>query len=706
MSTGYPSVFSPVRVGKLELKNRILLAPMEGTTMIEWMMPTGFRKEVHDFYIERAKDGVGLMVPGMTPVRSLLGGTEWLHEHPEAFEGLSELLKEIHSYGSRVFIQLGLFSGRNFILSRGMADLLDQAGAGQGEDGQGEAGRRDTAQAETEAMAQLVRDIKVNMKAPDEGSPNVWLPEYTCRALTVEEIHEYVQAYAKSALLCKINGADGVEVHAVHEGYLMDQFTTPYTNHRQDEYGGSFENRYRFAVEVVRAIKELCGEDFPVSMRYSVTSKTRGYNAAAVPGETFTEAGRTMEESERAIKYLEEAGVDLFNCDNGTYDAWFWAHPPVYMPLNCNLEEVKHIKQFTSRPVYCAGRMQMDTAEREIAAGTIDGVTIGRQILVDEEYLTKMRSGREAEVHPCIGCHNACLALATFKGVGAETLEATDHRYCALNPRAFEEKRYTPVPSAHPRKMAVIGGGIGGVEFAIQAARRGHNVTLYEKTGRIGGVFNEAAAMDFKEKDKELLAWYERELAKSPVKVCLNTEITDLDAVEADEIIVATGAQPRRLNIPGAERAIDAASFLKDRSVAGEHVVIVGGGLTGCEIAYQLALDGKKPAIVEMTDDLIKAVGVSAANTTMLRELMRFHQVPVYLESTTEAISGESVRIRTPEGEKELPADTVIVSIGYISSVPFETEGRAHVHLLGDAGKVGNLKTAIWGANDLVLSLS
>lgn len=682
MSGKYKAVFTPIKIGNITIKNRVLLAPMEGTTLIEWMMPVGFRKEVRQFYIERAKDGVGLMIPGMTPVRSLLGGTKWLHEHAEAFEGVKELLDEIHQYGSKVFIQLGLFSGRNFILSKQMSEVMNQK--------------------QTEQNKQLIQDLKVNMVAPDEGSPNVWMPEQLCRGLTVDEIHEYVQAYAKSALLCKQNGADGVEVHAVHEGYLMDQFTTPYTNHRTDEYGGSFENRYRFAVEVVREIKKLCGEDFPVSMRYSVTSKTKGFNSAAVPGEVFEEAGRTMAESEKAIKYLENAGVDMFNCDNGTYDAWFWAHPPVYMPLNCNLKEVKHIRRFTDKPVYCAGRMQMDVAEREIAEGNIDGVAIGRQILVDEEYLTKLREGREDDIHPCIGCHNACLALATYKGVGAEMLDSSDHRYCALNPRAFEEEKYTPIQTAQPKKLAVIGGGIGGMEFAIQAARRGHDVTIYEKSGRLGGVFNEAAAMDFKEKDRELLKWYVHELEKLPVKIMYHTEVTNLDALEADEIIISTGARPRKLNIPGGEYALDAATFLKNQETAGENVVIIGGGLTGCEIAYQLALKGRKPILVEVQDDLIKAIGVSAANTTMLRELMRYHEIPVYLESCVERITKNSVMIRIPDGKKILPADTVIVSVGYTSYLPFDIQGKEHVHVLGDAKKVGSLKTAIWDANDLV----
>lgn len=686
MKKNYEALFTPLKIGNVEVKNRIMLAPMEGTSMISWMIPSGFRPEVHDFYIERAKDGVGLMIPGMVPVRSLFGGTKWLHENPKVFEPMKNLLDEIHTYGSKVFIQLGLFSGRNFVLSKAMGDELNKG--------------------PEERNAAVVQDLAVNMVAPDDGEPNVWMPEYLCRALTVDEIHEYVHAYAQSALLCKQAGVDGVEVHAVHEGYLMDQFTTKYTNHRTDEYGGNFENRYRFAVEVVREIKRLCGEDFPVSMRYSVTSKTIGFNQAAVPGEEFVEAGRDMEESERAIKLLEDAGVDVFSCDNGTYDAWFWAHPPVYMPLNCNLEEVKHIKKFTTKPVYCAGRMQADTAEEEIARHTIDGVAIGRQILTDECFLTKLQEGKEEEIRPCIGCHSGCLPIATYKGAGAESEEIEDHKYCALNPYAFEEKKYAPVRTEHPKKIAVVGAGIGGIEFAIQMAKRGHDVIVYEKSDRIGGVFNEAAAMDFKEKDVELLKWYVHQLEVLPVTVKYQTEINNIDEIKADEIVIATGAKPRRLKIKGKEQILDAVTFLKDRSAAGEKVVIIGGGLTGCEIAYQLVLDGKKPVIVEMMDDLVKAPGISAANTTMLRELMRYYKVPVYLESSTEAVEDGVVIVNTKDGKVRIPADTVIASIGYTSYMPFDIEEKSNVHVLGDALKVGNLKTAIWAANDLVLTLS
>ena len=585
-----------------------------------------------------------------------------------------------------MFFQLGLFSGRNFTLPTALIPF--------------------TKSKIKKALMSPIINLDTNLVCPDDGLPNVWAPEVSCRALTTKEIEEYVEAYAKCALLCKEAGVDGVEVHAVHEGYLMDQFTLPYCNHRTDKYGGSFENRYRFACEVVRRIKELCGKDYPVSIRYSVTSKTIGFNRGALPGEEFTEIGRTMEESEKAIQLLEEAGVDMFNCDNGTYDAWFWAHPPVYMPLNCNLEEVKHIKNFTTKPVYCAGRMEVDVAEKELAAGTIDGVAIGRQFLTDEDFITKVKEGRLEDIRPCIACHAGCLPVATFKGVGVEMNmdKSANNRYCALNSCTLAERMYTPKPSTDPKHFAVIGGGIAGMEFALQADRRGHKVDLYEKTNQLGGVFIAAAAPSFKEKDKELIKWYERQLAKSNVMVHMNTEIKDLGELKVDEVVIATGSTAKKLPIPGGDSVVLAVDYLLNPACVGENVLVIGGGLTGCEIAYDLAMQGKKPVVVEMQDDLVKVQGVNMANSNYLRNAMDRYQVPVYLESSVKEIKDGSVIIKTKDGEKTIEVDSVISSIGYDSYAPLYKEKAEHVHVLGDAKTVGNLKTAIWGANDLVIT--
>ena len=442
---------------------------------------------------------------------------------------------------------------------------------------------------------------------------------------------------------------------------------------------------------------------------------TRGFNQGAVPGEQFQEVGRSMEESEQAIRILEKAGYDLFNCDNGTYDAWFWAHPPVYAPLNLNLSYVEHIKQFTSKPVVCAGRMQPDAAAESIAEGKIDAMGVGRQLLCDPEFITKIRENRMEDIRPCIACHGACLPFNGLNGKGTDIDPMhVEMGRCVLNPWTNNELKYSKEPAVHPKRIAVIGGGIGGMETAIQASLRGHSVDLYEKTDRLGGVFNAAAAMSFKEKDKELLRWYCRKLEKSGVIVHMNTEISDLKQLDADIAVIATGAHPRMLRIPGAERAISAADFLDGKKDVGDRVAIIGGGLTGCEIAYDLALQGKHPSIIEMTPYLVGAKGICMANSTMLLELLRYHGVPSYLNASAESITDDGVVIRTPDGEKTVKADSVILSVGYTPDTQFlsekEKKNRAEntpeVYFVGDCDKVGSLKTVIKQAFELVQNIS
>ena len=679
MPERYPNLFSPIKIGSCTLKNRVILAAMGGTNFI--IPPTGeFNPDVWDDYIARAKGNVGLMIPGVTFVNT----AGWLYQHEDAFLGpIKALMEEIHSYGSKVFLQLGAGFGRAAHVGRGDMEKPEN---------------------------------RAGLVSASDGIPNVWNPELKHRALTVEEIHAYVDAYGKSALLCKEAGIDGVEIHAIHEGYTLDQFATACTNHRTDEYGGSLENRLRFVSEVIREIKKTCGADYPVMVRYGVASKMRGFNKGALPGEAYEEFGRSMEESPAVARALVAAGADALDADNGSYDSWWWAHPPVYMPLHCNFPEVAYIKQFVDVPVFCAGRMEDPAfAEKTIASGQIDGIAVGRQFLTDPEWLNKAREGREADILPCIACHNGCFPVGGIPKPGQGGYPTA---HCALNPVTLEEKNWVLTPAETKKRIAVVGGGVGGMECARILTLRGHAVTLFEKSDRLGGVFIAAAAPDFKEKDKMLLAWYRRQLETLKVQVWLNTE-ADAETVKGfDEVIVATGAAPRKLPLPGLDdpRVVEAVEYLNGVKEVGQNVVIVGGGLTGVEIAYDLARKGKKPSIVEMLPDILQVPGLCAANSNMLREIVRYYDIPVYTDTAlagTADENGFSVRVREKDAaaERLLPADSCILSVGYVPQHRLADDlaasgyDAAKTHIIGDARKVGNLMDVIHEAYALSYDL-
>ena len=682
----YEALFTPWKIGKVEIKNRIVMCPMGGTSLFGWFELGGchFDKEAAKLFLERANNNVGLIIPGIAPLRDTFWG-KWLWQNPKMFEELKEFMDEIHKTGAKLFIQLTAGMGRSWAITELVAPLHKNK--------------------ITRAIVKPIIDTSHELASPSE-QPSRWAHDIICPEMTLEQIHEIIEAFAKTAKLCKDAGVDGVEVHAVHEGYLLDQFAIEYFNKRTDNYGGNFENRYRFATDVVKAIKGECGEDFPVSLRYSVESKMKDFCYGAMPGEKYDEIGRNMEESEKAAKYLQDAGYDMLNADNGTYDSWYWAHPPMYMPENCNLEDVSHIKKFVDIPVVCAGRMDAVTGAKAVKDGKIDAVGVARQFLTDPEWVTKLLEDRLEDIKPCICCHSGCFNFSSSKG-HANTQDLKDTMglaRCALTPQTMQSKKYQIVKAKKAKNIAVIGGGIGGMEAAILLSKRGHKVTLYEKTGELGGVFIAAAAPSFKEKDRELIAWYIREVAKQKVEVKLNTEVTNLDAISADEIIIATGAKAKKLPIKGAEKSIEAIDYLLDKKEIGENVVVIGGGLTGCEIAYDLYLKGKKPQIVEMQDDLVTTPGICLANTSYLRDFFKTNKVPVYLETGVSEILDGSVIIKDKEGNTQtILADTVITSIGY-NPAPLAKKGK-HIHVIGDASSVGNLRSVIWGAWDTCMKL-
>lgn len=692
MDEKYSALFTPWKVGNVEIKNRIVQCSMGGTSLFGWLEPNHFDKEAAYFLLNRAQDGVGLILPGMQCVRDQLGipGRKWLYQNDKMFKELKEYMVEFHKTGAKLFIQLAAGMGRSMAINGWMTKLA----------------KNDI----LNKIASPIVDVQYCCASASE-TPNRWSEDVISRPLTVREIKDMVDAFGKTAKRLREAGVDGVEIHAVHEGYLLDQFTMKNWNYRTDQYGGSFENRFRFPVEIVQAIKRDAGSDFPVSLRYSVVSKTKAWGKGAMPYETdFEEWGRDMEESERAIKYLGDAGYDMFNCDNGTYDAWYWAHPPQYMPDNCNLEYVEHIKKFTDKPVVCAGRMDPVKAAEEIAAGRIDAVAIARQNLVDHDWIHKIQEGRQDEIKPCIRCHNGCFNFAKYKGTSnLQKLDDSLHlARCALNPTTMQHNKYKIVPTKKPKKVAIIGGGVGGMECALVLLQRGHTPVIFEKTDELGGLFLTASAMSFKENDKELIRWYRNEIAKQGVEVRFNTEVTDLGTLRGfDEIIVATGSVPRTMPmIPGFDKTLTFTQLLKEQYEVGDKVLFIGGGQSSCEAAYDLILQGKHPIIVEYADDLVAAQATCLANTSFLRDAMEYHQVPVYLHSTVTAIRDGSVTVKNVQtGETfDVECDNVVNGIGFVPT-PVGGKDNKKVYRVGDCVAIGNLRTVIWRAWDVCMKI-
>lgn len=677
-------LFTPWKIGNCEIKNRVVLTSMGGTNLLGWMENNHFDKAGAKFIMEVAKNNVGLVLPGCQAVYNPMFG-QWLYKNEKMYKDLAAWMPKFHQTGAKLFVQLTAGFGRSFTISSMMEMLYTNK--------------------VLRVLSKPVMNLDKITAAPSP-SPNRWSDKVPSREMTVEEIQEFITAFGKTAKLLKDAGVDGVEIHAVHEGYLLDQFTLKYVNKRTDEYGGSFENRYRFAVEIVKEIKKVCGKDFPVSLRYSVESKTKGFREGALPGEAYTEAGRDMEESEKAVKYLQDAGYDMLNCDNGTYDAWYWAHPPIYMPEDCNLKDVAHIRKFVDIPVVCAGRMNPRTAADAIAEGKIDGAGFARPFLADQEWVTKLMEGREEDIRPCIYCHNGCFNMCHYKGVpNDQALSDSLHlARCAVNAETMQWEKHQIIKTQAPKIVHIIGGGIGGMEAARVLRLRGHHPIIHEKSDKLGGTFIPASAESYKGKLRDLLAWYKKQMSDLGIEIHFNEEIKDLSQFHEAPVIVATGSKARVLkNIPGNEKMLEACDFLNGASV-GETVAVIGGGLTGCEIAYELALQGKKPIIVEMKNDLIAQTGVCLANSSYLREWFAWKKVPVYLETALQEVKDDHIVCKDKDGKEiKIACDSVISSAGYISNplVP----GSKQVHLVGDCLKVGNLRSVIWRAYEVAMKI-
>lgn len=654
----YSKLFSPIKIGSITIKNRFAMAPMGPLGLAD--ANGGWNQRGIDYYVERAKGGTGLIITGVTFFDQVVEKQDPttvpnpLYKPVNFVKTSREMTERIHAYGSKIFLQLSGGFGRVTIPTN-------------------------------------VGDIP---PIAPSAIPHRWLDK-TCRAITVDEIHAIVKQFGEAAFHAKRAGFDGVQIHAVHEGYLIDQFAISMFNQRTDEYGGSLENRLRFAKEIVEEIKKTCGDDFPVTLRFSLKSMIKDWRVGALPGEDFEEKGRDTEEGLKAAKLLESYGYDALDTDVGTYDAWWWNHPPMYQKKGLYREYCKMVKEVVDIPVFCAGRMDNpDMALEAIENGECDVIDLGRPLLADPDYCNKLRCGKITQIRPCISCHEGCMGrVASYSLLN-----------CAVNPQAARERVNAYEPILKKKKVLIVGGGVAGCEAARVLAIRGHQPVVYEKGSRLGGNLIPGGAPDFKEDDIALADWYTNELNRLGVHVHLNTELNEeeIKTMDYDTVILATGSKPKVFSLGDDSHTYTAEQVLLKQKDAGKKTVVVGGGLVGCETALWLAQNGIHVTIVEALDKVMAVNGpLCAANKEMLEALLPFNGVEIITcAKVTEFANGE-VKVDTKEGSKTIMSDSVILSVGYkeentlYNNLQFDIPD---LYLLGDAKKVSNIMYAIWDA--------
>ncbi len=654
----YKTLFTPIKIGAVTIKNRFAMAPMGPLGLADG--DGGFNQRGIDYYTERAKGGTGLIVTGVTFVDNKVEehgmpncpSPTW---NPVHFVRTGrEMTERIHAYGAKIFLQMSGGFGR----------------------------------------VTIPTNLGEYPPVAPSPLPHRWLDK-TCREMTRDEIRHIVKQFGEGAYNAKRAGFDGVQIHAVHEGYLIDQFAIALFNRRTDEYGGSLENRLRFAKEIVEEIKQRCGTDFPVALRYSPKSFIKDFREGALPGEDFIEKGRDLEEGKQAARLLTDYGYDALDTDVGSYDSWWWSHPPMYQEKGLYRPFCRIMKETVDVPIICAGRMDdPDMALEAVEQGICDMIGLGRPLLADPDYVNKLRSEAIADIRPCISCQEGCMGR----------IQEYSMINCAVNPQAAKERVNAYQPILKAKKVMVVGGGPAGCEAARVLAVRGHRPELFEKASRLGGNLIPGGAPDFKEDDLALVRWYETQMEKYEIPVHLNHEVNAQEVREGgfDAVILATGSSPKTFALGDEAHVHTAAEVLNGTCEVGEKTVIIGGGLVGCETALFLQGQGKKVTVIEAMKKILSVNGpLCHANQEMLERLIPYKGIDVITEARADQFADGKLSYRQSNEQKELCCDDVILAVGYK-----EEAGLYHqleyeipeIYLLGDAKNVSNIMYAIWDA--------
>ncbi|BDR16613.1 FAD-dependent oxidoreductase [Vibrio sp. STUT-A11] len=626
-------VFSPISIGNMVVKNRLVVPPMVSNYANEDGTCT---EQFISYHEEKAKGGWGLIIVEDYKINPEAGGFVKLPGlwDDSQIESHKQLTERVHQHGAKIAAQI-YHAGR-------------------------------------ETSAEITGVQPVAPSAIPDPVVNA-MP----RELSVEEIQQLVEQFGDTALRAKKAGFDAVEIHGAH-GYLVNQFMSPFSNKRIDQYGGTILNRARFALEIIANIRSKVGSDFPLIYRMSVNE--------------FVEGGLTTEDSKVISMLLENAGIDLIHASNGVYASTETIIPPTAVGHAWSANISEELKKVVSIPVIAVGRINDPLiAESVLRSKQADMISMGRGSLADPHLPNKAQAGQFDDIIRCIGCLQGCIQR------NAQQLPIK----CLVNPMTGHESERQITPASREKKVFIIGGGIAGMEAAIVAAQRGHKVEIFEKNSRLGGQWVLAAIPPTKEELGSFTVWQVNQLNKLGVIVHLNTELT-LDMIrdnQPDSVIIATGASPFVPNIPGKElgHVLTANDILQGSAQAGKRVVVIGGGLVGSETAAHLANHGHDVSIIEMNSDIF--VGTPSATKHYLMKDLQHHNVAILTNTQVKEIHSDAVVVDNNGQLQTLAAiDNVVMAIGS-RPVSFSVEElEQHVSeivTIGDAQKVRKAMEAV-----------
>ena len=633
-------LFERTKIGSMEVRNRVAMAPMGTNGLAD--MDCGYSRRLIDFYEARAAGGCGMIMTGAAVVNTVLEGgiAHFLPrlDSPAYMGRLNELVDAVHHHGAKLVLQLTAGFGRvNFVANNPLQPI-----------------------------------------GPSAGVACFLDPSVSTRELTKEEIGQIVVSYATAVGMAAIAGVDAISIQG-YGGYLIDQFMSSLWNKRDDEYGGDLDRRMRFAMEIIGATRAAAGPNMPIIFKFTP--------------DHLIEGGRTLEEGLAIAKRLEAAGVQALHVDAGCYEVWHRVVPSMYEAAGCQVDLAAEVRKVVNIPVITHGKLGDPLlAERVVQEGKADFIALGRAVLADPEWCKKAKAKQYEEIRPCISCNQACIA----RGYQMKYLS------CTVNPITGMEKRFALTPATKKKKVLVIGGGPGGLEAARVAAVRGMDVTLWEKDDKLGGRLNVAEVPEFKKDLRPLNRYLAEQVKKAGVTVKLGkrADAAHVRDFAPDVLIVATGSRFRPPPVPGVDGAhvMSSAALLGHEKTPGHTIVVVGGGLCGCEVAVYLAQEGREVTLIEMADQLVPE-GADVNTMLAIQALLADSKIEVRTGTKLLEIRVDGVLAESGGKPVEITGDTVVIATGYSPdlSVRDELEDLApELYLVGDCTRPRNILNAIW----------